>query len=534
MEHQNINQPIENEALSEMMEDEKQQLAAVRFIISEEEHEARAEAAIVKDQMRAEIEDVTQPLPEPEKFPVFELNDMGMAHLFAKTYFGKAIWNRDTEKWHLWNGKQWLESGAKTYVRQLVEHMLKTYPAKVQYQLDKTEFAQLEKFVKIRCEGPYVSRIVFEARGMTGIIQPDAKFDQPDHLLNCENGIIDFRAGKLLKHDSHEMLSQIAPCRYVADADIKDDILQKYLWEASCHQKEWIDFLQLAAGYSLTGSVQEEVFFFLSGDTATGKSTLHEAMLRASGNYGMQARFETFLESVRGDSSRQRDVTRMVGKRMVVAEETDKKTKLATGMVKYITGNSRITARRLYEEGFDFDPHFTLWLASNYKPEVDHTDNAIWRRMIHIPFDHKLTKSQMDPVVKHHLVRTEAGREAVFAWMVRGAMRWYQMRRETPGRMVLQLAIPEVISGSTQVYREEMNLLSPFLTDSGLLACTEPIIKESLFRRYEQFAKAEGDDVLTRRNFNARMRESGFKEKTCLLEIGQTGKKKAYGCWIKT
>lgn len=534
MEHQNINHPEENEALTEMVSEEKEQLAAVRHIVSEEEHEARAEAAIAREEMEAELGDVTRPIPEPVKFPVFPLNDMGMAHLFAKTYVGKAIWNQDTEKWHLWNGKQWLESGAKTYVRQLVSHMLKTYPAKVQSQMDKTEFARLERFVKIRCDARYISNIIFEARGMTGIIQPDAGFNQPDHLLNCENGILDLKAGKLLKHNSIEMLSQKAPCRYVAEADIKDDILQHYLWEASCHCKEWIDFLQLAAGYSLTGSVEEEVFFFISGEAATGKSTLHEAMLRASGNYGMQARFETFLESIRGDSSRQRDITRMVGKRLVVAEETDKKTKLATGMVKYITGNSSITARRLYEEGFEFDPHFTLWLASNYKPVVDHTDNALWRRMIHIPFGHKLRKAQMDPAVKHHLVRTQEGREAVFAWMVRGAMRWYRMRRETPGKMVMQLAIPEVISGATQVYRDEMNLLSPFLKDSGLLEYTKPIIKSSLFRRYEQFVKNDEGDTLDRRDFNRRMRESGFKEKSCFLEIGKTSKKKSYACWVKT
>ncbi len=468
-----------------------------------------------------------------EKLPMYQLNDDGMAELFAKMYFGRAIWNQDTGKWHLWTGSQWKEAGAQTYVRRLVTHALKIYPKLLEDGVPEDYVIKLRKFLRDCSNSARKSAILFEARCMEGIVYPSSEFDTQEYLVNCENGTVDLKVGYMRRHKPVDMLSHQAPCRYVKDADIKDDILQRYLWGVSCGDKEWIDFLQLAAGYTLTGSVEEEVFFFLSGETATGKSTLYEAMLKTVGTYGMQANFKSFLESQKGESTLQRDITRMVGKRLVLAEESDKKTRLAVGMVKWLTGGSTVTARRLYHEGFDFDPNFTLWLSSNYRPVVDHADNAIWRRLIHIPFLHKMSIKEMDPRIKHHLTRTQEGREAVFAWMVRGAMRWYEMRKKSPGKMVWQAAIPKSISGATQAYRDEMSVIKGFLSESGIDKVTKPMVRTVVWRQYEAYAKENKEKVvLTLREFTTEMRSAGYVDKTVHMVLGSVGEKKAYACWV--
>jgi len=140
---------------------------------------------------------------------------------------------------------------------------------------------------------------------------------------------------------------------------------------------------------------------------------------------------------------------------------------------------------------------------------------------------------EMDPRIKHHLTRTQEGREAIFAWMVRGAMRWYEMRRENPGKMVLQAAIPETISGATQAYRDEMSIIKGFLVESGIEKVTKPMIRTVVWRQYEAYAKENKEEVvLTLREFTKEMRSAGYVDKTVHMVLGAVGEKKAYACWV--
>ena len=96
-------------------------------------------------------------------------------------------------------------------------------------------------------------------------------------------------------------------------------------------------FLQKALGYSLTGLGTEEVLFHVSGPTATGKSTFISAIHSALGDYAASANFETFLQQSNKGGPRS-DLVRLAGKRFVASMETEEGSRLAVGLLKWITG----------------------------------------------------------------------------------------------------------------------------------------------------------------------------------------------------
>ena len=55
-------------------------------------------------------------------------------------------------------------------------------------------------------------------------------------------------------------------------------------------------------------------------------------------------------------------------------------------VLKQLTGDDIVTARKLYGDEFEFKPEFKLWMATNHKPIILGTDTGIWRIIHIIPF----------------------------------------------------------------------------------------------------------------------------------------------------
>lgn len=73
------------------------------------------------------------------------------------------------------------------------------------------------------------------------------------------------------------------------------------------------------------------------------------------------------------------DIACLAGSRLVISSEVDEGKQLAEGLIKMITGGDTITARKLYQESFEFKPSFTLVLVANHAPKVSADDDAMWR-----------------------------------------------------------------------------------------------------------------------------------------------------------
>jgi putative DNA primase/helicase len=116
-------------------------------------------------------------------------------------------------------------------------------------------------------------------------VTPD-QLNRDPWLLNVLNGTIDLQTGELHPHNRDDLITKIAPVEY--DPDAKAPVFETFL-EKVLPIEALRKFVQRGIGYSLTGEVSEQVLFFLHGSGANGKTTLINAVLGLSGDYGMQA-----------------------------------------------------------------------------------------------------------------------------------------------------------------------------------------------------------------------------------------------------
>ena len=287
-----------------------------------------------------------------------------------------------------------------------------------------------------------INAMVMLARSEPGIPVRQSELDASPWLLNCLNGVVDLTTGELRPHRREDLLTRLCPVRY--DAAARSELWEKMLQDATGGNRDLLNFLQAAAGYSITGATDEEVLFFVHGPAASGKSTFLESLKATLGDYAKTADFESFVQRREAGAVRN-DIAELAGRRFVVSIEVDQGKKLAEGLVKLLTGGDTVRARFLYHESFEFTPVFKLWLAANHAPRVKDDDTAMWRRILRIPFDQTIPPQKRRPLVKATLRNPAISGPAILAWAVEGALRWREER----------LHVPDVIRQATEDYRSE-------------------------------------------------------------------------------
>ena len=91
-------------------------------------------------------------------------------------------------------------------------------------------------------------------------------------------------------------------------------------------------------------------------------------------------------------------------------------------------------------------------MATNHKPEIKGTDNAIWRRVRLIPFNVTIPDAQQDRQLPLKLKDEWPG---ILRWAVEGCLKWQQE----------ELGLPKAVEVANQEYRSEMDILAPFIED---------------------------------------------------------------------
>jgi putative DNA primase/helicase len=222
-------------------------------------------------------------------------------------------------------------------------------------------------------------------------------WSQDPWLLNCLNGTLDLRTGELRPHSREDLITLRAEVTYEPGA--RSPVLEEYLAWVCVGKPGLYEFLQMVAGYSLTGDTREEKLFFLYGPAASGKSTFVEAMKAMLGDYAKVSDFEAFIKKAASGGPKN-EIARLDGARFVPSVEVDDGKALAAALIKQLTGGDTVTARFLYQEGKEFKPALKLFLVANNAPAIDPEDDGMWRRILRIPFDRVVPEDQRDPNIK--------------------------------------------------------------------------------------------------------------------------------------
>ncbi len=392
--------------------------------------------------------------------------------------------------WLTWDGARWQRDGSGEVMRRAKE-TVRRIGEEAANAANPRERAGLRRWAE-------ASQSLGRLQAMIALAESELpvasdSLDARPWLLNCANGTLYLRKGRLYSHRPEDLLTRWSPVAY--DPEAECPLWEAFLERIMAGNTRLIRFLQRAVGYSLTGSTREQALFILYGTGANGKSTFLDLVAALLGDYAQQTPTQTLL--ARRDHVIPNDVARLKGARFVAAVEAEEGRRLAEVLVKQMTGGDTLTARFLHREYFEFKPEFKLFLATNHRPQVQGGDPALWRRIRLVPFAVTIPEDEQDRDLPERLRRELGG---ILAWAVRGCLEWRQDGLGTP---------PEV-RVATEAYRAEMDTVAQFLADCCVVADEARAPAASLYHVYQQWCEANGERPMSQRGLGLRLSERGF------------------------
>jgi putative DNA primase/helicase len=437
--------------------------------------------------------------PIPQEMPCFPNTDLGNAERLAFRHGPDLRYCHAWKGWLIWDGTRWKSDDSGEIFRRIAETVRSIYNEASEMP-DKESRRAIASWAKSSESRRAISAMEGLAQNLTGIPVAIEQLDSDDYLLNCQNGTVDLRTGKLELPCREHLITKLAPTIYAPEASA--ELWDRFVCELMLDRLSLVDYLQRSVGYSLTANITEKVVFICHGGGNNGKTTFLETLKTALGDYAGQVLIESLMvQKNSSGNAPSPDIADLRGLRFVTSSESEDGSRLAEGKVKYLTGMNRVKARRLHENGWEFRPTWKLWMDCNHLPNIRGSDKAIWSRIKRIPFDLTLEPEQVDQSLPDRLKLELSG---VLRWAVEGCMSW------STGR----LGAPEEVAVATNLYHSQMDVIGRFLGD-----CTKPglpsneVKARTLYRLYNRWCSSTGEFAISERVFGERLADRGISKR---------------------
>lgn len=315
-------------------------------------------------------------------------------------------------------------------------------------------------------------------------------------LLNLANGVYNLQTGEFIEHSSGKtrefFFTKQIPIKY--DPSARCEQWEKFLESAFQGDTETIAYLQKCIGYSLSGSVDEEVCFYAYGPAGSGKGTLEATIDMLLGSYATKSKFETFLAKKWGGqnaNSHSEDIARLRGARVALANEGDRNLKFDEPKLKELTGKNKVTARNLFEKSIEFLPQFKLWFFSNFSANVDEdseeTLNAIWRRLKVFHLNNPIPDDKQDASLKAYLMDPEQAGPGILNWALEGFRAW-----KADGAGSLKRTVSTGVKDAIEKFKMDANPLKDFFDSRIEFRDNYRVSNTILYEAYKSWARDNG------------------------------------------
>lgn len=385
-----------------------------------------------------------------EQDRIYHLTDMGNRDRFVRA-FGDQYRYITGRGWFRWSDLGWVsvEENVVRFDVQTIPDIIRQDATRV---ADISARGRVVRWAHDSESSGRVSAILTLAEDHPAFFRGQDAFNSVTHELACRNGMVDLRDGSIRPFTREDMF--LRNSKVIYDPEYRLDEWERFLTDTTQGDAELIEYLQLAAGYTLTGSVGEEVFFVVSGPRGSGKSTYMDGLRAAMGAYSDVSPPETFMQRFGKDIPRE-ELIKFDGSRLILTSELPEGGKFDDAFIKRITGGDPLSLRYLYEESFTIQPQFKLWMATNHDPITN--DSAMFRRLKRVPFAHSIPEDKRDKRLKEVIKDPAVGGRAVLAWAVRGAIKYYERG---------YLPTPSVVRSSTEEYQMSQDSFTQFLIET--------------------------------------------------------------------
>lgn len=380
----------------------------------------------------------------------YEMTEVGFANRFANWYAkGKLVYHPGLKAWLMYNPQtgSWMPNEDDRLGKdfnQTPEKLIDDLRVNLKFEQDlwkKVGFNPQKPNNQTFGEKAYASGYsrISTAAGQKATLELAQSrltvraFNDCKTELNTRSGWIDLKTGAISPHSPAKMFDKVTAAGLPNKATEGDGGKRwdRFLKETFCGDLELIEFVQACIGYSITGKINEQVMFICNGSGGNGKSIFLECINETLGDYSSVIPIETLIDNnkaQRDGSAPAPDLARLEGKRFVMTTEPKEQVTIDAGIVKTVTGGTKLTVRMLHQNPIEFLPQFKIWWQSNGLPNVNFNDYAILRRLIVIPFKNEVRGDAVDINLKSKLMKEK---EFILKWCIEGVAKW-QAREGKP------------------------------------------------------------------------------------------------------
>lgn len=415
--------------------------------------------------------------------------------------FGSAIRYTPGLGWFHWNGSYWKPDAESLEMQELAKKIAPIIASEVaHYYDDADKQSEVIKWAQQAKSNARIQGCIENATSDPRVLVGVDNWDADEHLLGVANGVIDLRTGELLKGRPDLYITRRAPVGY--NPGIRNVRWEQFLDFATNGDKELQEWLQKAAGYSLTGLRTYDVMFLVYGPSGSGKNTLVEALVKAMGTQQYAWPLDSSILAQGDGQAHGSDLyhwAELRGRRLVWVDELPESERIKENSIKKLTGSSEISARSPGEKPFTFQSRAKLWVTTNHRPII--TDDAMWRRIRPVPLLN--VPENPDPDLKHYIFDPEGALPAVLSWAVEGAIKLLgSSARDALGWCT-------AVSEAAEMYRKNEDRIGFFLIEETRESEGAATPVKSLYAIYRIWSEERGEKPMTQIAFQRKLQDRG-------------------------
>jgi P4 family phage/plasmid primase-like protien len=311
-------------------------------------------------------------------------------------YFENDYMYGENEEWYIFENNRWKNLGKKnTNLRYSIQPKLKDIYSKLsnyykENECDKNKLKSLKNIIKSFGETITKNNIMTELIDIYTINKNPkrdftSKLDSNNHLIGFNNGIYDLSKFEFREGKPEDYITLSVGYDYSDKHTDKYNDLLQFLQDIQPNKEER-DYMLTYLSIGLIGNLLE-LFTIMTGVGRNGKSKLIELLGKTFGEYFGSVQSQMFTRPRPDANSPDPGLLSLMKKKIVIASEPEKNSKLNSGFIKFITGRDSTTLRNCHSNDMiDFTANFITLLICNDIPDCDDIDNAFSKRLRCINF----------------------------------------------------------------------------------------------------------------------------------------------------
>jgi len=437
----------------------------------------------------------------------FPLDDKGNLSRFHALYENAYYYIPEFDKRLKWDGAQWVNDPTSQNIA--IDTINQIIPLELEggCTLSEAELKALKKWYNVCGQYSHINSLKQLIRNDVSLHKSIKEFNVAPNMLGLPTQVLDLDTKIVTNNIPENFINK--KVRFSYDETATCPRWEQFILEIMDGDKELARFLQILTGYALYGRNTEQLFVIFNGAGANGKSTFINTLEWIMKDYATTTSPATLVKPAfnKNSSNASPDLLDLYQKRLVTVNEWEENTFLNESLVKSLTGGDEISARALYANNYlKYKPEYLIVLAANHLPRIGGVSEAVWRRLIIIPFN--VNFNAPDKVRDMHLsehFRTKEG-SGILKWAVDG----YTMWKNTGISDAKYL--PEKLRLIKTQYLEENDILLSFLTER----CVRHehgarTTSAQLYQHYKTWCDENGHKPRANKGFSTAIIEKGHK-----------------------